>query len=377
MLSFRTTGYNGYGVKYSPFYDNKLAVATAANYGLVGNGRLYILSINNDGSISSDTHYDTQDGLFDIAWSETHENQCVAASGDGSIKLFDVQVGQFPVMNWHEHQREVFSVNWNMVDKTNFVSASWDGSIKIWLPNRQQSLLTLSPEVDYTTMASPVAATAKGPAVPLSNKTTTNTTQTCIYQAVFSPHSPSVVVSAHANSHVMIWDLRAPHPLQLDYVAHGGLETLTIDWNKYRSAVIASSGVDKSVKVWDTRMIESVQPSASAPMPSFHNASPAPLNQFMGHEFAVRRISWSPHDGASLLSCSYDMSCRVWQDHMDDKARFLGARRMGPLQCTGVFGNHREFVIGCDWSMWGEPGWCVSTGWDEMVYVWDTPNKQA
>ena len=34
--------------------------------------------------------YETQDGLYDVAWSEIHENQLVTASGDGSIKLWDV-----------------------------------------------------------------------------------------------------------------------------------------------------------------------------------------------------------------------------------------------------------------------------------------------
>lgn len=42
MLEFRTQGFQGYAVKYSPFFDNRLAVATSANYGLVGNGRLYV-----------------------------------------------------------------------------------------------------------------------------------------------------------------------------------------------------------------------------------------------------------------------------------------------------------------------------------------------
>ena len=34
--------------------------------------------------------YETQDGLYDLAWSEVHENQLVTASGDGSLKLWDV-----------------------------------------------------------------------------------------------------------------------------------------------------------------------------------------------------------------------------------------------------------------------------------------------
>lgn len=39
---------------------------------------------------STDASYDTQDGIFDLAWSETHENQIASACGDGSIKLWDI-----------------------------------------------------------------------------------------------------------------------------------------------------------------------------------------------------------------------------------------------------------------------------------------------
>jgi peroxin-7 len=51
MMEFRTTGYSGYAIKYSPFVDNRLAVATAANFGLVGNGRLYILRLQPSGIV--------------------------------------------------------------------------------------------------------------------------------------------------------------------------------------------------------------------------------------------------------------------------------------------------------------------------------------
>lgn len=376
MLSFRTKGYNGYGVRYSPFFDNKLAVAASANYGLVGNGKIYVLGIEASGQIHPDLTWETQDGLFDVAWSEVHENQLAAASGDGSVKLFDLTVGQFPVMNYKEHVREVFSVNWNLVDKTSFVTLSWDGTIKIWTPDRQQSLLTLSPEVDYTTQASSVAGTAK-PTVPLAHNSAPgqiNTTK-CIYTAYFSPHSPLTIVSCTGASHIHIWDIRAPRPLQLDFVAHGGLECLSVDWNKYKPTVIASAGTDKSVRVWDLRMIAKIDlPNLHLPMPAYHNRGPTPMNELLGHEFAVRRVTWSPHSGQELLSVSYDMTARVWQDKSDEKARFLNNINSG---CSGVMRGHREFVIGCDYSLWGEPGWAATTGWDEMVYVWDTKRARV
>ncbi len=52
MLEFRTQGFNGYSIKYSPFFDSRIAVATAANFGLVGNGRLYILGLTPNGIVA-------------------------------------------------------------------------------------------------------------------------------------------------------------------------------------------------------------------------------------------------------------------------------------------------------------------------------------
>ena len=75
--------------------------------------------------------FDTNDALYDLAWSEINENQLIVACGDGSLKLFDLGVDEFPVMNFHEHKRETFSVCWNPVTKDTFVSSSWDGTIKL------------------------------------------------------------------------------------------------------------------------------------------------------------------------------------------------------------------------------------------------------
>jgi peroxin-7 len=62
MLEFQTKGFNGYSVKYSPFYDSRIATATAANFGLVGNGRLYILGLTPDGVVAEKW------------WAMTHED---------------------------------------------------------------------------------------------------------------------------------------------------------------------------------------------------------------------------------------------------------------------------------------------------------------
>jgi peroxin-7 len=81
--------------------------------------------------MTNESSWDTQDAVYDIAWSEKNENQLIAATGDGSVKLFDVSVPEGPVQQWQEHNREVYAVTWNLQTKDTFASSSWDGTIKV------------------------------------------------------------------------------------------------------------------------------------------------------------------------------------------------------------------------------------------------------
>ncbi|ORY17722.1 WD40 repeat-like protein [Rhizoclosmatium globosum] len=247
-LIFRTSGYQGYAVEFSPFFENRVAVASAANFGIAGNGRLFVLHFDSSNNNVAQTHsFDAQDGLFDLCWSEANENQIVVSSGDGSIKVFDLGLKvTFPVLNLHEHTREVFSVNWNLVRKDVFVSGSWDHSIKLWSPDSNHSISTWKEHA------------------------------ACVYSTVWSPHSPDRFASA---SGILL--------------AHTN-EVLSLDWNKYDPNCLVTAGVDHSVKVWDIR-----------------NTS-KDLLTLRGHDYAVRRVKCSPHAGNIVASAGYDMTMRMW-----------------------------------------------------------------
>lgn len=97
-----------------------------------------------------------------------------------------------------------------------------------------------------------------------------------------------------------------------------------------------------------------------------------PLAVLPGHEYAVRKVAWSPHLPDILLSASYDMSCRVWNDgsamgigEPNSTISYGGGRQLGRMD------RHTEFAVGVDWCMFGAEGWCASVGWDERVLVWD------
>lgn len=282
MQQLKTDGFNGSAVEFSPFYADQLAVATGANFGIIGNGRLFILA---NGTMKK--WYDTQDGMLDVAWSECHEKQLVVGCGDGSIKLFDVTVDTFPIMDFREHQREVYSVNWNPISKSTFLSASWDLTIKLWDPTRNVSLSTWAEHSH------------------------------CIYQAIFSPHSPEQFISASGDHTVKLWDTRQPNST-VTFRAHQQ-EVLTLDFNKYNREQIVTGSVDSTIKTWDLRQTS------------------GPLSELKVHDYAVRRLKCSPFERDLVASVSYDMTMKL--TNLQTRQQVL------------VFDMHTEFVMGVDFSL--------------------------
>ncbi|KAF9778312.1 WD40 repeat-like protein [Thelephora terrestris] len=351
MATFQSPGFAHYSLAWSPFLNNTIAVAASANYGLIGNGRLNVLSV--DPSLASglvpQRQFDTQDGLYDLAWSEVHQNQIVTGSGDGSLKLWDITLNDFPISAWHEHTREVFSVDWSNVRKDTFASSSWDGNVKLWRPDHPRSIGTLKAH------------------------------NGCVYQALFSPHHPDVLATCSSDGTLKIFDLRVavaggssyapgtlppgsfetPMALAALTIPASGMEILSLDWNKYQPFTLASGGVDKTVKIWDCRMVKI--PPAGAPLiqePVQEVGGVCEVG-LSGHEYAIRKVQWSPHRPDVLASASYDMSCRIWSTI--------------PLPGRGnllrIYDAHTEFVVGCSWSLYDE-GVLASCSWDCRTSVW-------
>lgn len=364
-------GFSGYNVQYSPYFDNKLAVASASNYGLVGNGRLSILDIAPNGQLIETKSFLTQDCLFDIAWNEQHEKQVVVAQGDGSLRLFDIDLAKYPIAIFNEHKKEVMSCNWNLINKTMFTSSSWDGTVKIWSPTRKESLLTLRPTPKWKkhldSMEPIIPKRRNNIQIQPSHKINmpnNNNNKDCIYQSQFSPHDPNLLICCSGDSYTTIFDLRDPYNTQRNFLSHAGMEVLSADFNKYRPNVLATAGVDNSIRIWDFRML--VARDAAICINEIVNA----------HDLAVRKVVWSPHHSDILLSTSYDMSCKIWNDLSYDPIQQRKTGKTNSLDFTGngcrfIMNQHTEFVFGADWSMWGQPGYVASTGWDGNVFIWN------
>ncbi|KAI9208870.1 WD40-repeat-containing domain protein [Polychytrium aggregatum] len=309
---FNTAKFNGYAVEYSPYFEHRLACASASNFGIIGNGRLWILNVSPN-NVAVEKFYDTQDSIFDCAWSELHENHIATCSGDGSVKLWDTTLMDFPIRNWSEHGKEVSSIHWNLVKKDVFLTASWDQTIKLWHPDQPHSIATFRDHAH------------------------------CVYAAIWSPRKSDVFVSASGDQTAKLWDIRTAPTAVQTLTGHKG-EVLSVDWNKYSEFCVVTGSVDRTIKVWDIR-----QPGRI-------------VNSLHGHEFAIRKVKCSPHDGSVVASASYDMTMRVWDiNPPGGRVRF-------------VDNNHSEFVVGLDFNMY-IPGQVATCGWDEKIQVLDLPKS--
>ena len=149
--------FTGYACEWSPFEENKLAIATAQHFGVVGNGKQHIIQVDTrkviqTTKILSSTYptqqipqplpcrqlaiFNTRDGIYDCCWSEINENHVISACGDGKIRLWDVISKSNPLRAYIGHNSEVYAVDWNIISKQHFLSGAWDQSIKLWDPLR-------------------------------------------------------------------------------------------------------------------------------------------------------------------------------------------------------------------------------------------------
>ena len=200
---------------------------------------------------------------------------------------------------------------------------------------------------------------------------------------MFSPHSPGTVASCSSDGLLKIWDLNStktssssispsintsqPDRAALTIPAHP-TEVLSCDWNKYNPTMIATASVDRTVRIHDLRMAS----SSSAPMSAVDGGRSC-IATLIGHDYAIRRVAWSPHAADVIASAGYDMTCRTWKvDGLAQQPQPPPGTGMAIPRMTDVYDQHREFVIGLAWSLF-EAGVLATASWDQECHVY-VPN---
>jgi len=297
----------------------------------VGGGALCILDhYTEEGTLKCEnTFYWAEDGLFDLTWSEQHEDIIWTGSGDGCIQVWDTKQAMKPIHVVKAHPKEISNIEWNQIrtDHPSVLSASWDFSVRMWDAVRMQTVQIFP---DHNGI---------------------------VYSSVWSPYIPLTFASTSGDGMLRIFNVKEPSSQPALMARASRTELLSCDWCKYNENILATGSVDGVIQVWDIRKI-----------------STGPITSFRAHNRAVKRIKFSPHQPSLLGSVSYDFMTKFW-----DYSKLLInpgylplAGPINPLLMT--FQNHKEFVYGLDFNLHIE-GQVVDCGWDRLIQLYSMNSR--
>ena len=112
----------------------------------------------------------------------------------------------------------------------------------------------------------------------------------------WSPNEENVLASCGIDKSIRFWDIRqnSKNPPKIIKNAHNS-DVNVISWNTIRNYLFASGGDDNTFKVWDLRFL-----------------SDPPITEIKWHTGPINSIMWDPFDESQLAVCSEDNRLSVW-----------------------------------------------------------------
>ena len=206
------------------------------------------------------------------------------------------------------HTQEGFGLSWSTLQEGLLASSSNDGTVRVWDIEQAKELNGV--------MDSSVA-------VMKEHKQECN-------DVSFIKNSCHLLLSVSDDKHVMLYDLRASHKVQLAVQGHES-SIYSIDTNPFEDKSFITGGADHTIKLWDLRNLK-------------HR-----IHSFENHTDEVLRVEYSPFNAALFASSSKDRRLNIWdiaRCGMDMKPEDV---QDGPPELLFVHGGHKSTVDDFSW----------------------------
>ena len=285
MLNFKSN-FQGYACKFSPFSSSLIASAFSQYYGIIGNGKISLFT-KSPVSLTELKTFPTNEGVFDIAFSEANQNIISSVGAEGSIKLWDINsITEKPIASIKSHDGDIWSICWSHLTPNIVATGSGDTTAKL----------------TDVTKGSPISSF-----IGHSN---------VVYSVVWHPTLNNILASTSADGTCKLNDIKSNKIIK-NYTYK--FECMTCDFSKYETllAIGLSNG---AILLHDLR-----------------GKTNEPILTLQGHSLTTRKLQFSPFDSNTLISVGYDMNVIQWN-----------IKQSSPVK---VLKHHTEFVYGIDFSL--------------------------
>eukprot|EP00127_Corallochytrium_limacisporum_P002136 Clim_evm30s108 gene=Clim_evmTU30s108 len=311
----------------------------------------------------------------DVAWNQNpaYNHQLATGATNGSVVIWDLNVegAQKMVGSMSDHHRTVNRVNFQMQNPNLLMSGSQDGTIRLWdlrmPPLRSQSMRGGSSKAIMTNLRQRnVPDGVVGRCVNVFEARSGP-----VRDVQFAPKDANHFAAVYDVGQLTMWDLRQPSVVEMRVTAHRG-PAFTVDWHPEQPNILATSGRDKVIKIFDTlnasnprssmadssagaeasSVTSGQSPGTTPTTPSL--AGPAPTEIGKVQTYAeVTRAKWRPHHDYQIASCSLlssDLDIHVWD-------------LQSPFYPKASWSDHKDVTTGIQWHR-GDPTLLLSVSKD-------------
>eukprot|EP00501_MAST-03F_sp_TOSAG23-6_P002066 GSMAST32.ASY1.ANO1.2157.1 assembled CDS len=223
-----------------------------------------------DGTVIPDSH---TSAVLGLSWNASQRNLLLSASADHTVKLWDVSEGRCALTMRH-HNDKVSSVRWNPVETSVLASCSFDRSAVVldvrshleglklsllddaeelqWNPHNPALLLTATESGAVCCHDVRVASSSKGKDQNRSTLWTLQAHNKSITSLSLSPLIPGILATSSVDKSVKVWDISGPKPI---CIASKNMQIgplYSASFNPEHPFLLSVGGDDGRLAVWET-----------------------------------------------------------------------------------------------------------------------------